>query len=119
MKVKVKLTHERKKKAESAEIIPSVGAFLQLDFEDARTKWSLDYERPDSVVLTIDGRVKLIDTKGITLTAGSGMTRDFFEKTMVLEGMLEMEFGKDLKMKIKGSSGPDGNYVGARLDIEF
>jgi hypothetical protein len=118
-KVTVNIESHAEKKKETSEFIPAVGASIRVDLEGAQTTWSLDYREPDSVVLKVDGKVRLRRANDIELTAKGSLTRDFFDKSTALEGVLEMEFKRSVSVQITGSSGRRGRSVGAELTITF
>lgn len=118
-KVVLNLRSKLEGKEEAGEVVPSGRASLAIDFGDAQTKWSLDYRKPDSLVLRIEGRARLLKTENLKLTGGGDITRDFFEKSTSLDGVLEFEFDKNVEVEISGSSGPDGSRVGLGLQVRF
>jgi hypothetical protein len=118
-KVKVNLKGKMEKQEETSEMVPSVGASMQIDLEDAQTKWSIDYKKTDSLVLKLDGKVKIVGAKDVTLTGGTSITRDVFERSTTFEGMLEMEFNKNVTVELIGSTGPKESNIGANIQITF
>ena len=105
--------------AKTAELIPTLGAMMALDFGNAETTWRLDYRQADRMRLRIDGSMRVVEMKNLEITAGARFLRDLVENTTTIEGSLEMEFHRDINVEITGASGPDGSYVGAGLTIEF
>lgn len=118
-RVTLRFEAEGERDAETAEIIPSLGAMMALDFGNAETTWRLDYRRPDRMRLRIDGSMRLVETRNFELSADAGFLRDLVDNTTTVEGSLEMEFDREINVEITGASGPNGSYVGAGLTIEF
>jgi hypothetical protein len=118
-KVTLTLEAEGARKPETAEILPSLGAVLDLAFGNAETTWRVDYREPDRLRLRIDGSVRLVDRRDLTISTEGRLVRDFVEADTTVTGALEMVFDRWINVEITGSSGPDGKRVGAGIRIEF
>jgi len=118
-RVTLRFEAEGERDAETAELIPSLGARMSLDFGNAETTWTLDYRRPDRMRLRIDGSMRVVETRNLEISASARFLRDMVENTTTVNGALEMEFDRGIGVEITGASGPGGSYVGAGLTIEF
>jgi hypothetical protein len=117
--VEVNLRAKSEPAQEKSEVNPSVGGSMKIDLGDAETTWSVDYMKPDRLVLTIEGKARLIETENIRVDGGGQLTRDFFAKSTALEGNLRMEFSKNVSVKLTAASDSRGGRVGASLTLEF
>lgn len=118
-KVKVTLRSAIEKKSSSAIVIPSAGGTLLIDFQDAETAMSVDYTKPDKLILKLEGKMKIGEVKNVELSAGTGIARDFLKNETTFDGSFEMEINKNIAVEIHGSKGSKDSSVGAGVTIRF
>jgi hypothetical protein len=118
-KVAVNITGAVDKTEETAEVTPALGASMCIDMGDAQASWLIDYRKPDRLILTVQGRAKVVETGTFKVEGGGRMTRDVFGKSTSFEGTIRMEFDKDVQVELTAATDEKGARLGAGIKIQF
>jgi hypothetical protein len=96
------------------------GASTLIKFEDLDAAFNMNYENPDSLIATIKGKFRFVDTGEKEFSVTGSISRDFLSDKNIYEGELSLEFNKNISTNLDlAYDTKDGMSYVAGLKIQF
>jgi len=102
-----------------AYLLPSAGSSIEIDFDDAKTHYSVDCSDKNLLKVRVTGAFNISAIGNGRLLLGTGVGIDVIRSAAPFEGSMTWEIDKDWAVEVKGNKMSSGGVAGLGMRLRF